>query len=412
MDPVANPYTPNAGSRPPELAGRDAELRQFEILVGRLKRGSTEQSMIIKGLRGVGKTVLLNAFENQAESQGFLTYYHELTPESVLAEEIARDGEKALTRLSLSERAGRKIRESLGHLRTIRLVGPEGFGLEVDLRAADEGAVTSDLTDLFVQLGEAAKSKDRGVAFLLDEVQFADEIHFRALISALHRATQRSLPITVAAAGLPQIPRLTGEARSYAERLFTFPTIGNLGEDAARAALTEPARHQRVKYEPDAVARALEWTAGYPFYIQQLGKHAWNAAQKSPIALGIIEAAIPVAQEALDSSLYELRAQRATPAERHYMRAMAELGPGPFRSGAVAKKLGKSAAALSQLRDRLITKGLIYATEDFGHLDFSVPRFDEFMRRYMDYKAPPQPRKAATRTGGATGARKRAPDGG
>lgn len=407
MDPVANPYTPNAGSRPPELAGRDVELRQFEILVGRLKRGSTEQSMIIKGLRGVGKTVLLNAFENQAESEGFFTYYHELTPESVLAEEIARDGEKALTRFSLTERVGSKIRESLGHLRTIRLTGPEGFGLEVDLKGADEGAVTSDLTDLFVQLGEAAKSKDKGVAFLLDEVQFVDEIHFRAMISALHRATQRSLPITVAAAGLPQIPRLTGEARSYAERLFTFPTIGNLDEDAARAALTEPARQQRVKYEPDAVARALEWTAGYPFYIQQLGKHAWNAAQKSPISLGDVEAAIPIAQAALDSSLYEVRAQRATPAERQYMRAMAELGSGPYRSGAVAKKLGKSSAALSQLRDRLISKGLIYATEDFGHLDFSVPRFDEFMRRYMGYKAPAKPRKAAARKADATRARRR-----
>lgn len=363
--------------------------------------------MIVKGLRGVGKTVLLNAFENQAESEDFLTYYHELTPESVLAQEIARDGEKALTRLSLSERVGSKIRESLGDMRTIRLTGPEGFGLEVDLKGADEGAVTSDLTDLFVQLGEAAKSKKRGIVFLLDEVQFADEVHFRAIISALHRATQRSLPITVAAAGLPQIPRLTGEARSYAERLFTFPTIGNLGENAATAALTEPALQQNVKFTPDAVARALEWTAGYPFYIQQLGKHAWNAAQKSPISLGDVEAAIPIAQEALDSSLYEVRAQRATPAERQYMRAMAELGSGPYRSGAVAKKLGKSSAALSQLRDRLINKGLIYATEDFGHLDFSVQRFDEFMRRYRGYKAPAKPRKAAARKADATRARRR-----
>lgn len=397
MDPIANPYTPNAGSRPPELAGRDAQLRQFEILIGRLKRGSSEQSVIIKGLRGVGKTVLLNAFENQAENAEFLGYYHELTPESVLAKEIARDAERALTRLSLTERVASRLRESLSHMRTIRLTGPDGFGLEVDLKGADEGAVTSDLTDLFVELGEAARSKKRGVVFLLDEVQFADEVQFRAMISALHRATQRSLPITVAAAGLPQIPRLTGEARSYAERLFTFPTIGNLGEDAAKAALTEPARQQGVNFAPAAVTRALEWTAGYPFYIQQLGKHAWNSAEKSPITLEDVQSAIPIAQEALDSSLYEVRAQRATPAERRYMRAMAELGEGPYRSGAVAKKLGKSAAALSQLRDRLISKGLIYATEDFGHFDFSVPRFDEFMRRYMDYKAPPKPKNKPRR---------------
>lgn len=361
--------------------------------------------MVVKGLRGVGKTVLLNAFENQAESEGFLTYYHELTPESVLVAELTRDSEKALTRLSLSDRVSSKVREALGHMRTIKLTGPEGFGLQVDLKGADEGAVTSDLTDLFVQIGEAAATKERGVVFLLDEVQFADEIQFRAMISALHRATQRSLPITVAAAGLPQIPRLTGEARSYAERLFTFPTIENLDDDAARAALIEPARQQDVEYEPAAIDRALEWTAGYPLYIQQLGKHAWNVAEKSPITLQDIEAAIPVAQEALDSSLYEVRAQRATPAERKYMRAMAELEAGPYRSGEVAKKLGKSSAALSQLRDRLITKGLIYATEDFGHLDFSVPRFDEFMRRYMEYKAPPRPRRPA-KASGSTGSAK------
>jgi hypothetical protein len=338
--------------------------------------------------------VLLNAFEDQAECEDFLTYYHELTPESVLAQELARDSERALTRLSLSERVGSKIRESLAQMRTITLTGPEGFGLEIDLKGADESAVTSDLTDLFLQLGEAARSKKRGVVFLLDEVQFADEVHFRAMISALHRATQRTLPITVAAAGLPQILRLTGEARSYAERLFTFPTIGDLGEEAARAALTEPARQQGVKFTLDAVARAIEWTAGYPFFIQQIGKHAWNAAEKSPIRLGDVETAIRSAQEALDSSLYEVRVQRATPAERRYLRAMAELGRGPYRSGAVASKLGKSSAALSQLRDRLIGKGLIYATEDFGHLDFSVPRFDEFMRRYMEYKRASKTKKA------------------
>ena len=349
--------------------------------------------MVVKGFRGVGKTVLLNAFENQAESADFLTYYHELTPESVLAREVARDAEKALTRLSLSERVESKIREALAHMRTIRLTGPQGFGLEVDLKGADEGAVTSDLTDLFLQLGEAAESKQRGVVFLLDEVQFANEVHFRAMISALHRATQRNLPIIVAAAGLPQIPRLTGEARSYAERLFTFPTIGNLGDEAATAALTEPARQQTVEFTPDAVARALEWTAGYPFFIQQLGKHTWNAADQSPISIEDVDAAIPSAQEALDSNLYEVRVQRATPAERRYMRAMAELGGGSYRSGAVAAKLGKSSAALSQLRARLIAKGLIYATEDYGYIEFSVPRFDEFMRRFMGYRAPPKAKK-------------------
>jgi hypothetical protein len=381
MDPVKNPYTPNAGSRPPELAGRDEQLEQFRILGARLKRGQTEQSIIAKGLRGVGKTVLLNAFEDMAESEGFLTYYHELTDESSLVEELARDTERALGMLRLSDKLAQKVRDGLAHLKTIRLTGPEGIGIEVDLRKASEGTVTADLTDLFLELGAAAKEKGRGVVFFLDEVQFVDEMHYRALISALHRCNQKRLPISAAAAGLPQIPRLTGEARSYAERLFDFPTIANLDSQAATAALVEPARAQGVSYGDDAVELALEWTEGYPFYIQQIGKHAWNQAADSPITRADVEEALPAAQAALDRAIYEVRVQRATANERKYMRAMAELGDGPYRSGAVARKLGQSSTALSTVRQRLIDKGLVYATEDYGHIDFSVPRFAEFMRR-------------------------------
>ncbi len=392
MDPIANPYTPNAGSRPPELAGRDQQLEQFRVLIGRLKRGASEQSMVIRGLRGVGKTVLLNAFEDRAESEGFLSYYHELTPDSSLVGEIARDAQAALARLRLSARAVRAVRQGLEHLGTIRLVGPEGIELAVDLRKADEGTIARDLSELFLQLGAAAASKGSGIVFLLDEVQFAKEIEYRSVISALHRATQKNLPLTLAAAGLPQIPRLTGEARSYAERLFSFPVIASLDEAGARAALVEPAHQQDVEYEPEAVALALAWTGGYPFYIQQLGKHAWNLASRSPITVGDVEAAMPAAQAALDTSIYEVRIQRATDQERRYMRAMAELGEGPYRSGAVAAKLGRKTSEVSVIRQRLLDKGLIYATEDYGHVDFTVPRFYEFMARYMPYGAPRPPR--------------------
>ena len=393
MDPIANPYTPNAGSRPPELAGRAAEFEQFRVLIGRLKRGTTEQSMVIRGLRGVGKTVLLNTFEDHAEAEGFLTYYHELTPDSSLVAEIARDAQAALARLKLSARATGAIREALGHLGTIKIVGPEGIELAVDLRKADEGTITADLSQLFLQLGSAAANKGSGVVFLLDEVQFVSEVEYRAVVSALHRATQKNMPITLVAAGLPQIPRLTGEARSYAERLFTFPVIANLPADDARAALVEPARQQGVKYAEDAVELALSWTEGYPFYIQQLGKHAWNLADRSPIRAADIEAAMPAAQAALDSSIYEVRVQRATDQERRYMRAMAELGEGPYRSGAVAAALGRKTAAVSMIRQRLLDKGLVYATEDYGYVDFTVPRFGEFMARYMPYRAPRPARK-------------------
>ena len=386
MDPIANPYTPNAGSRPPELAGREGEIEQFRVLLGRLQRGLTEQSIIARGLRGVGKTVLLNAFEDQAETSGFLTYYHELTPDTNLVEEIARDAGRALGRLSLSAKISARMRDALGHLTPRRRVGPEGFAFAVDLESADEGAITADLTELLIQVGGTVQEKGAGIAFFLDELQFVEEVQYRALISALHRVNQKSLPIAVAAAALPQSPQLTGEARSYAERLFDFPVIASLDESAATAALVEPARRQGVEYSSAAVERALEWTAGYPFYIQQLGKHTWNQASDSPIDLAVIESAIPAAQAALDKSTYEVRVQRATERERRYMRAMAELGDGPYRSGQVAEKSGQTVTQASPVRQQLIAKGLIYATEDFGHIDFTVPRFGEFMQRYMPYQ--------------------------
>src|SRR4051794_8901693 len=271
MDPINNPYTPNAGSRPQALAGRDQELEQFRVLVGRLKRGATEQSMIIRGLRGVGKTVLLNAFEDRAESEGFLTYYHELTPDSSLVGEITRDAQAAIARLRLSARATKAMRDALGHLGTIKVVGPEGIELSVDLRAADEGTIARDLSELLLQLGRVAGEKGTGVVFLLDEVQFAKEVEYRAVITALHRATQKSVPITLAAAGLPQIPRLTGEARSYAERLFSFPVISSLDEAAATAALDAPAEARKVEFEPSAGRAALDWTGGGPRSLRPSG---------------------------------------------------------------------------------------------------------------------------------------------
>ncbi len=388
MDPIANPYTPNAGSRPPELAGREGQIEQFGVLIARLLRGATEQSLVVRGLRGVGKTVLLNAFEDQAEAGGFHTYYHELNPASNLIDDLARDAERSLTRLSLGARVTARIRAALDHLKTIRIVGPEGFDLGVELGGADEGTIAADLTDLFLQLGTAAREKGTGVAIFLDELQFVDEVHYRALISALHRINQKALPIAVAGAALPQIPQLSGEARSYAERLFEFPTIGNLDRESADLALSEPARRLQVEYPADAMELAFEWTEGYPFYIQQLGKHAWNLAAGPNFTAADIERAIPIAQGALDKSIYEVRVQRATEGERRYMRAMAELGDGPYRSGEIAEQLGQVVSRASPTRQQLMSKGLIYATENYGYVAFSVPRFAEFMRRYMPF-APP-----------------------
>jgi hypothetical protein len=388
MDPIKNPYTPGAGTRPSELAGRDEEIKNFKILLSRLRDGRPEQSQIITGLRGVGKTVLLNTFEDHAESAGYLSAFRELTPESSLPELLAKDVQRLLRDLKLTKKVADAVRTGLSTLSAFKLTDPSGFELSIDLKKLQEHRLTDDFTELFLQLGRAAKEKKAGIAFFLDEIQFAKEAEFRALISALHRVMQKQLPLTLAAAGLPHIPGLAGEARSYAERLFQFPHIGALDEPDARAALVLPAEREGATYDQDAVQRTLELTQGYPFYIQEFGKHIWNLAPTSPITQRDVERAAPRAEEALDRGIYEVRIQRATQKERRYLRAMAELGIGPYKVGAVAKAMASTTTALSTVRQKLLDRGLIYATEDYGHVDFTVPRFDEFMRRHMSYRRP------------------------
>jgi hypothetical protein len=388
VDPVKNPYTPGAGTRPSELAGRDEEIENFKILLGRLRDGRSEQSQIITGLRGVGKTVLLNTFENQAEDAGYHTVFRELTQESSLPELLAVDAQRLLRELKLSAKVANAVRAGLSTLSAFKLTDPSGFELSIDVRRLSEQRLTDDFVELFLQLGRAAKAKNVGIAFFMDEIQFIKEEEFRALISALHRAAQKELPVTLAAAGLPQIPRLAGEARSYAERLFRFPRIGALEGPAAQAALIVPAEREGARYEDGAVGRALELTQGYPFYLQEFGKHIWNLAPASPITRADVGDAAPRAEESLDRGIYEVRIQRATVKERRYLRAMAELGAGPYKAGSVASAMGTTTTALSTVRQKLLDRGLIYATEDYGYVDFTVPRFDEFMRRHMPFRRP------------------------
>lgn len=389
MDPINNPYTPGAGTRPSELAGRDEEIENFRVLLARLRAGRSEQSQIITGLRGVGKTVLLNTFENQAEDAGYHTAFRELTQESNLPELLAIDVQRLLRELKLSAKAASVVRTGLSALSAFTLKDPNGFELSIDLRKVSEQRLTDDFVQLFLQLGSAAKAKKVGIVFFMDEIQFVKEEEFRALITALHRAAQKQLPLTLAAAGLPQIPRLAGEARSYADRLFRFPRIGALEGSAARAALVVPAQREGVDYEEQAVDRALELTQGYPFYLQEFGKHIWNLTPGSPVTIQNVDDALPRAEESLDRGIYEVRIQRATAKERRYLRAMAELGAGPYKAGSVASAMGSTTTALSTVRQKLLDRGLIYATENYGYVDFTVPRFDEFMRRHMPFRRPP-----------------------
>ena len=389
MDPIKNPYTPGAGTRPSELAGRDEEIENFKILLARLRGGRAEQSQIITGLRGVGKTVLLNTFEDHAEGAGYLTVFREMTQETSLPELLAKDTQRLLRDLKLSAKLADAVRSGLSSLSVFKLTDPNGFELSIDVKRIQEQRLTDDLIELFLHLGRAAKGKKVGIAFFLDEIQFVKQHEFRALISALHRSMQKELPVTLAAAGLPQIPRLAGEARSYAERLFRFPHIGALDDADARAALVVPAEREGASYDEAAVERTLELTQGYPFYLQEYGKHIWNLALASPITHRDVETAAPRAEESLDRGIYEVRIQRATIKERRYLRAMAELGAGPYKVGAVANTMGTTTTALSTVRQKLLDRGLIYATEDYGYVDFTVPRFDEFMRRHIPFKPAP-----------------------
>src|SRR6266516_5679668 len=397
MDPRSNPYTPNAGARPPALVGRDDELQSFEVLLDRLSHGYTEQSLLITGLRGVGKTVLLGALEERARVAGWITVETEITKSSEFGPRMAQLVRRALLQVSPPERWRDKAMRAAGILKSFSItVTTEGSitgSLDVDplQGLGDSGDLGEDLTDLLVGLGEAAEEQGSGVVFLVDEVQFLSSKELEALIAALHKTVQRQLPITLVGAGLPQLPRLAGEAKSYAERLFKFPRIGQLSPPQAEAALAEPATELDVSYQPGAIDVIVDYTEGYPYFIQEDGKIVWDLApEDQPISQRIAEEAQRTVEAKLDESFFRVRAERTTELELNYLRAMAELGPGEHTAGDVAAVMGRRTEQLGPTRARLIDKGLIYTT-GHGRGDFTVPQFDRYMRRNHDL-APESPR--------------------
>jgi hypothetical protein len=386
IDPRENPYTPNAGARPPALVGRDRELAAFGVLLARLERGATEQPMIVTGLRGVGKTVLLGAFREQAAAKRWATIEAEITKNSAFGPQIGQLARRALLQIAPKARWEERARRAAAVLKSFNLtVSPDGTlnaGLNVDAAEglADTGNLTEDLTDLLVALGEAARAHRTGVVFLLDEVQFLDVRQFEALIAALHRTVQHNLPITLVGAGLPQIPRLAGEAKSYAERLFKFPTIGELSESAAIEALVVPAQRLGIAYTDDALHAILGYTQGYPYFLQEYGKMVWDESPGSPVTVTDIAAVRPLVEAKLDGSFFRVRAERTTELELQYLRAMAQLGPEPQKAADVAKELRRTSEQLGPTRSRLIEKGLLY-TPGYGLAAFTVPQFDRYMIR-------------------------------
>jgi hypothetical protein len=388
MDPRDNPYTPNAGARPPAMVGREDELAAFDVLLARLARGSTDQSVIITGLRGVGKTVLLGEFRIRAEAQGWIAVEAEITRHPDFGLRMAQLTRRALLQLAPKARWKDRARRAAGVLKSFTITvssnGALTAGLDVEAAEgmADTGEIVQDLADLVVALGEVAKESGRGVVFLFDEIQHLPRVDFEALIAALHKSVQHALPITFVGAGLPQMPRLAGEAKSYSERLFRFPSIGRLPHEQALRALVQPASDLGVAFTGEAADEIVAFTEGYPYFIQEYGRIVWDEAVDAPISAADVAAVRPLVAAKLDGSFFRVRAERTTPLELSYLRAMAELGAEPQKAGEVAAVLKRGAAQVGPTRARLIEKGLLY-TPGYGLAAFTVPQFDKYLLRTM-----------------------------
>jgi len=389
VDPIKNPYSPGAGTPPPELAGRDDLREQVRIALERVRAGRSTKSVLMVGLRGVGKTVLLDRIRDDAESAGIQTLRVEAPERRSLPAILAPELRQALLRLSQNEKARELARRALrglaGFVGALKVKYDDievGLDFTPEPGLADNGDLEHDLQALLEVVGEAATRANTAFAMFIDEMQYVEEVQLAALISALHRTAQRQLPVVLVGAGLPQLPGRMGSAKSYAERLFDFPEIGPLTHDDAAIALVNPARAEGVEFEPDALAQIIQATEGYPYFLQEWGKHCWAATDESPITTEDVETASETAIAALDESFFRVRFDRLTPSEKKYLRGMAQLGQGPHRSGDIANELSRDVQSVAPTRSKLIAKGMVWSPSH-GDTAFTVPLFDEFMRRIM-----------------------------
>ena len=387
MNPIKNPYSPGAGSPPPELVGRDPILEQARILLGRVKHKRPEKSMLLTGLRGVGKTVLLNEIKRMADTEGYRTIFIEAHEGKALGPLIAPHLRSLLYDLDRIAGTGDKVKRGLAVLRSfigaIKFsVGEVSIGLDIDPEkgSADSGDLEIDLPNLFVAIGEAAEDRKSAVAILIDEMQYLSRKELGALIMAMHKMQQRQLPVVLLGAGLPILPGMAGESKSYAERLFSFPNIGALSQENSIKALQDPAQAAGVAFEAPALDEVFHLTKGYPYFLQEWGYVAWNLATESPITLKVVRDAKNTVIPRLDENFFRVRYDRLTPSEKNFLRAIAELGPGAHRTGDIAEILKVKVTSLGPVRAKLINKGMIFSPAH-GDLDFTVPLFDEFMIR-------------------------------
>ncbi|OQW54288.1 ATP-binding protein [Candidatus Raskinella chloraquaticus] len=385
MDPVRNPFAPGAGSQPPALAGRDHIIAAAEIALQRILQGRADKSQILLGLRGTGKTVLLNKIEQLAEKFHHVTSFIEAPEDRPLPQLLYPKIHSVLSRLSVVAKSRSATISALRALRSFAGTFKIEFGdvsLSVDPERgiADSGNIEFDLSDIFQRVGVAAKDSGLAWTLLIDELQYLKSDELAALIVGMHRVSQKQLPIIFFGAGLPQIAALSGNAKSYAERLFDFPQIGQLDQTAAIAAIRQPIHEEGESIEDNALLLLLAKAQGYPYFLQEWGYQTWNTAEKSPITSAVVETASRQALRRLDEGFFRVRFDRLTPKEREYVMTMARLGKGPYRSSDVAEALGEPIQALGPRRAKIIKKGMIYSRAH-GDIDFTVPMFDDFLKR-------------------------------
>jgi GTPase SAR1 family protein len=389
VDPITNPFSPGAGAPPPELVGRQDTLERADILLHRVKQGRSAKSILLTGLRGVGKTVLLNEIKRKATAAGYHSLLVETPEQAGLLPHLTPQVRGLLLELDRGAGVNARVRKALGVLKSFASAVRVGYsGLEVSLDfepesgVADSGDLENDLAGLFVVVAEAAKDRETAVSLLIDELQYISELELRALTMAMHRLAQEQLPFVLVGAGLPTLPGLAGRARSYAERLFDFPSIGALSREEADRAIENPMHGAGVAIERPALEEIFSKTQGYPYFLQEWAYQTWNRAGGSPITRSAVLAASPIVSRRLDEGFFRVRFDRLTRGERRYLRAMAEVPPAERATGRVAEILGFKVTSMGPTRANLISKGMVYSPEH-GRLDFTVPLFDDFMKRMM-----------------------------
>ena len=389
MDPISNPYSPGAGKRPPALVGRDDQIEAFDVAVRRLAVGRSDRSQMLTGLRGVGKTVLLREFCDVAAGHGWVSQSLEAGEDSPFVRQIAAAAQGTLLDLTPGRRLSQIASRVLGVLKSFQLswdipeAGTITLGVDPVDGRADSRILQRDLTDLLREVAQHAKDSNKGVVITIDEIQHLPKQHLRPLVVGLHEISQLDLPLLMVGAGLPSVLGLLGEARTYAERLFSFVDINSLDDDAAARALAEPASVEGVSWDDDAIEEALSLTHGYPYFLQEFGRQAWRMAEgPDRITRQDVFDAAPLARAELDAGFFRVRMDRTTDAQRAYLAAMAAMGPGPHRSGDVAAALGKKTTQVGPVRHSLIQRGLCYSPRH-DVIAFTVPMFDEFIRRHI-----------------------------